>query len=96
MILHALHALDSCSFHLCCSVLWLLNLEAFTYELGTRRVPGEAFEAVAGDRVGRAEANWLNLWHHGQKNTNLQLEFELRQRSSQNLPGPAEVWIKFG
>lgn len=52
MILHALLALDSCSFHLCCSVLWLLNLEAFTYELGTVRVPAEAFEAVAGERQG--------------------------------------------
>lgn len=50
--LHALCALDSCSFHLSRSVLWLLNLEAFTYELGAVQVPGEAFDVVAGERQG--------------------------------------------
>lgn len=39
LILHALHGLDSCSFHLCCAVPRLLNLEAFTYELGSVWVP---------------------------------------------------------
>ncbi len=63
MILHALRALDSCSFHLCC--LWLLYLETFTYELETTRVPGEAFEAVAGDREGGLRG--LGLWHQRER-----------------------------
>lgn len=53
MILHALRALDSCSFHLCCSVL---NFEASTYELrgyGPLSRGTKAFEAAAGeDRAG--------------------------------------------
>lgn len=33
-------------------ILWLLNLEAFTYELGAVRIPGEAFEDGAAERRG--------------------------------------------
>lgn len=90
VILHALRALDSWSFHLWCSVLWLLNLEAFTYELGTVRVPGV-----------RSLKLWLETGSKGwgglassvasEKLENLQQEFELRPRPDKLKPRSRRV-----